>query len=343
MTRTVSTEPGIATAAAPSMWARVAFARWRFATILALLIPLAAYFAVAEPGFRTAQNVENLLSSASVTWIAAIGMTFVMIGGGFDLSLGALLALSGVVVVTLYSDAGLTSLLAVLLTIVVAGALGALVNGVLIGGAKLSFLVVTLGTSAVFQGTVNVWSGGTTRQIDSPFVTALGSGTWLIPIPIWIMLGCYAVAAFVLRFTYFGRDVYATGGNPEAARLAGINTARTIVLVYAVAAVFVAVAAVVQVGRIQSASPTIGATLALDAATAVLLGGTSFRGGVGSVTGTVVGALFLAVLQNGLALSGVQSYWSQIVSGTVLIGAIAADRAPAVRAALRRRARRAPD
>ncbi|WP_216897508.1 ABC transporter permease [Nocardia alni] len=219
------------------------------------------------------------------------------------------------------------------LTIVIGG----LVNGLLIGRAKLSFLVVTLGSSAVFQGVVNVWSGGATRQIASPFLASLGTGTWLIPVPIWLMLAAYLLAAFVLRWTYFGRDVYATGGNPDAARLAGINTTRTVVLVYVIAAVFVGVASVVQVGRIQSASPTVGATLALDAATAVLLGGTSFRGGVGSVTGTIVGALFLAVLQNGLALSGVQSYWSQIVSGAVLIGAIAADRAPVVRAALRRR------
>jgi ribose transport system permease protein len=151
------------------------------------------------------------------------------------------------------------------------------------------------------------------------------------------MIATYFVSLFVLRKTYLGRDVYAVGGNPDAARLSGINVARTIAWVYAIAGIAVAIAAVVQVGRIQAASPIVGATLPLDAATAVLLGGTSFKGGVGSVTGTVVGVLFLAVLQNGLALAGVQSYWSEIVSGTVLVGAIAADRIPALRDTLRAR------
>ena len=140
------------------------------------------------------------------------------------------------------------------------------------------------------------------------------------------MLGTFIVAFVILRWTYFGRDVYAVGGNSDAARLSGINVGWTLICVYAIAGLCAALAGVIQAGRLGAASPLVGADIPLDAAAGVLLGGTSFLGGVGGVTGTVVGVLFIGTLQNGLSIAGVQSFWQQIVTGAILIVAVGIDR-----------------
>jgi len=201
------------------------------------------------------------------------------------------------------------------------------VNGVLIGKVGLSFFVVTLGTLSLYQGIVNIWSGTETTYITSSFIDWFGFGTVLgIPSPIWIMLATYLIAFVVLRWTYFGRDVYAVGGNIEAARLSGINVSRTLIFVYGISGLTAALGGVIQAGRLGAASPIVGQSIPLDAAAAVLLGGTSFLGGVGGVTGTAVGVLFIGTLQNGLSISGVSSFWQQVVTGVILIVAVAIDR-----------------
>ena len=136
----------------------------------------------------------------------------------------------------------------------------------------------------------------------------------------------FVVAVVILRWTYFGRDVYAVGGNIDAARLSGINVGRTLIIVYGIAGLCAALGGVIQAGRLGAASPLVGETIPLDAAAGVLLGGTSFLGGVGGVTGTAVGVLFIGVLQNGLSIAGVSSFWQQIVTGVILIAAVAIDR-----------------
>ncbi len=213
------------------------------------------------------------------------------------------------------------------LAVAAGGAIGAGVNGVLIGRFGLSFFVVTLGTLVLYRGIVNIWSDSETEYVVSPFIDAIGFGTWLgIATPIWIMLGTFVVAGVLLRWTYFGRDVYAVGGNIDAARLSGITVARTIVLVYGIAGLCAALGGVVQVGRLGAASPLVGEDIPLQAAAAVLLGGTSFLGGVGGVVGTAVGVLFIGTLQNGLSIAGVSSFWQQVVTGIILIAAVAIDR-----------------
>jgi ribose transport system permease protein len=299
----------------------------RFVVVLLLLVAIFVYFSVSQSGFTSQANIENLLTSSSILFVVSVGMTFVVLTGGIDLSVGSLLALSGIVLSTFFNDWGFPAPLAVLATCLVAAVIGGAVNGLLIGKVGLSFFVVTLGTLSLYRGVVNIWSDTETTYINSGFVDAIGFGKFVaIPYPVWIMLGAYVVAVVMLRWTYFGRDVYAVGGNVVAARLSGINVPRTLVLVYAIAGLCAGIAGVIQAGRLGAASPLVGDSTPLDAAAAVLLGGTSFLGGVGGVTGTAVGVLFIGTLQNGLSISGVSSFWQQVVTGVILIVAISIDR-----------------
>lgn len=299
----------------------------RYAAVLVLLAGIFVYFSVSQDRFLTGANVENLLTSVSILWVVSIGMTFVVLTGGIDLSVGSLLALTGLVISELFNDAGLPAWLAVSLAVLAGAAIGGGVNGVLIGRFGLSFFVVTLGTLVLYRGIVNIWSDTKTTYVVSPFVDGIGFGELLgVATPIWIMLATFLVAFVVLRWTYFGRDVYAVGGNIEAARLSGIDVSRTLVLVYAIAGLCAALGGAIQTGRLGAASPLVGEDIPLQAAAAVLLGGTSFLGGVGGVVGTAVGVLFIGTLQNGLSIAGVSSFWQQVVTGGILIAAVAIDR-----------------
>jgi ribose/xylose/arabinose/galactoside ABC-type transport system permease subunit len=299
----------------------------RYAVVLVLLVGLFIFFSFTQANFFTRLNVQNLLTSVSILWVVSIGMTFVVLTAGIDLSVGSLLALSGIVLSKLFNDVGLPAPLAVAATIAIAALIGGLVNGALIGRVGLSFFVVTLGTMSLYAGIVSLWSHTETTYLSSSFIGSIGFGKGLgIPTPIWIMIATYLIAFVVLRWTYFGRDVYAVGGNIEAARLSGINVARTLMIAYGIAGLSSGIAGVIEVGRLGAASPMVGSDIPLNAAAAVLLGGTSFLGGVGGVSGTAVGVLFIGTLQNGLAIAGVQSFWQQVVTGVILIVAIAIDR-----------------
>ena len=314
----------LAAGAAGGLWSAAS----RFAVVLVLLIGLFVGFSATQPDFLTTSNIQNLLAGVSILFVISIGMTFVVLTGGIDLSVGSLLALSGLILSKLFNDAGLPIWLAVAATILAGAAIGGAVNGVLIGRVGLSFFVVTLGTLSLYRGIVNIWSGTKTTYISSSLIDQIGFGKFLgLGIPIWIMIGVFMIAFAVLRWTYFGRDVYAVGGNIEAARLSGINVGRTLVLVYAVAGLGAGIGGVIQAGRLGAASPLVGESTPLDAAAAVLLGGTSFLGGVGGVTGTAVGVLFIGTLQNGLSIAAVSSFWQQVVTGAILIVAISIDRA----------------
>ena len=299
----------------------------RYAAVLVLLVGSFGYFSVTQDNFLTQANVENLLTSVSILLVVSVGMTFVVLTGGIDLSVGSLLALSGLILAKLFDQAGLPAALAVVATVLIGALIGGAVNGVLIGRFGLSFFVVTLGTLSLYRGIVNIWSDTQTIYVTSTFVDGIGFGKFLgLATPVWIMIAVFAVAFVVLRWTFFGRDVYAVGGNADAARLSGISIPRTLIAVYAIAGLCAALGGVIQVGRLGAASPLVGESIPLDAAAAVLLGGTSFLGGVGGVMGTAVGVLFIGTLQNGLSIAGVSSFWQQVVTGVILIVAVGIDR-----------------
>ena len=296
----------------------------RFLGVSALLVAMFAFFSLTQDGFLTSANIDVMLTGVSILFVVSVGMTFVMLSGGIDLSVGSILALCGILLGKLFIEVPIG--FAILLALVGGAVLGGLLNGFLIGRLRLSFLVVTLGTFILLRGVLNLWSNGETIQVISGTLDSLAFGHSVgIPNPVWVMVAVAAVSVYVLRGTYFGRDVYAVGGNPEAAGLSGINVARTVMIVYAIAGLLAALGGVIQVARVGAASPLVGETIVFDAAAAVLIGGTSFRGGIGGVGGTIVGVLFLGVLQNGLAVAGVQTYWQQVVTGAILIVAVLAD------------------
>ncbi|MEW2443705.1 ABC transporter permease [Micromonospora marina] len=295
--------------------------------VLGVLVIAVVVLALTQPLFLTADNFVNIASSQASLLVVAVGLTFVMLVGGIDLSIGGVMALGSIALWAMLG-AGAPPVVAALL--VVAGGLvvGGSTNGGLIGVAGLSFLVVTIGSASVFRGLANVWSGGQSQTVYThSWLVKLGSGTWAgLPYLVWISMLVFAVSLLVLRYSGYGRMIYATGGNPEAARLAGIPTAAIRVSVYTISGGLAALAALMDTSRLTSANPNAGLGIELTAGAAVLLGGTSFMGGRGSVVGTLLGVLFLGVLSNGLVLAGISSFWGAVVSGAVLIVAIGIDR-----------------
>jgi ribose transport system permease protein len=300
-----------------------------FAGALIALLIICVYLTLTQPFFLTNGNILNVLAGNSSLILVSLGMTFVLLTAGFDLSVGAVLAVSGYVAY-LSIEHGQSPIMAVTFALISGLVLGGVINGLLIGWARLNFLVVTLGTTSLFGGALNVITNGQTHTIKEPVGSLtyfIGNGEVIgIPFPVVLSAIAVMIAGYVLRFTSYGRAVYAVGGNREAARLAGINATAVLVSVYAIAGLFAAMAGVVEASRLSAASPTAGATMALTAGAAVLLGGTSFFGGIGGVTGTVVGVLLIAVLQNGLGLIGVSAFWQGVVTGAVLIAAVGLDR-----------------
>jgi ribose transport system permease protein len=312
--------------------APIGVARWTHQRIrgylgasIALVI-LVVLLTATESTFLTGGNLKNVLVTNSPLFIVSVGMTFVMISAGFDLSIGAMMALSEEILYELV-HAGVPAVVAIVIVLAAGFAIGAMLNGVLIGVFGVNFFVATLGTMTLFYGIVDVVTNGASETITNSTLSSFGNGTlWGIPMPVVILVISIAVGAFVLRWTHYGRAVFGVGGNREAARLAGIPTRMVTVSVYGIAGLCGALAGVVNASRLAAATPTDGTTIALIAGAAVLLGGTSLFGGVGGLAGTVVGVLVIGVLGNGVNLLGVSDFWQNVVTGAVLIGAILLDR-----------------
>lgn len=329
-TTTTTTAPPSAPATPPaSGWSRLLHSREFVIGMLAVILIVIFALTLGER-FLSTSNIWLMLTSAAPLFVVALGLTFVLLIGAFDLSIGALLALCGYFFAYAYGGLGLPIGAAIVLTVVFGAVVGAVTNGVLIGYFGANFMVVTLGTMTLFQG-ITLWvSGGTTKTISSPWLLnsfAFGTigGPHGIPIPVLLAVVLLGVTYYALNHTLFGRDVYAVGGNADAARLAGINTRRVTVAVFAIAGAAAAVGTIILAARAGSASATVGDQIMLQAAAAVLVGGTSLRGGSGGVIGTAIGVLFFGILSNGLQLAGIGSEWQQIISGAIVVGAALAD------------------
>lgn len=295
-----------------------------------VLVAMIIGLSVAQDVFLTWLNINNLLRGAAITLLLAIGSTFLLTTGMIDLSIGSMLALGTMIL------AGLMSLevpipIAVLGVVLAGALLGGAVNGLLIAKARLSFFVVTLGTLALFRSAAEIPTEGLAVDLSErkgfALVEWIGDGKiGPLSAPVLIAALALVIAIVVSRYTNFGRALYAVGGNERAARLAGIPVDRVRIAAFTINGALVGLAAVMFAGRIQSASPLIGAGIELNVIAAVLLGGTSFLGGAGSMAGTLLGVLFIAVLQNGLNLLGVEVFWQGAITGVVLILAVWADR-----------------
>lgn len=291
------------------------------------LILLIIVVSILNPSFLAISNIFNVLRQVSISAIIAFGMTFVILTGGIDLSVGSTLALTGAVAASLLAG-GTDPIVSMGITLILGLILGAF-NGLIITKGKVAPFIATLATMTIYRGLTLVYTEG--KPIsglgDHVSFQLFGKGYVLgIPVPVITMLISFCILAFILHKTTFGRRVYAVGGNEEAAKLSGINAGRVKIAVYAVSGFLAALSALILTSRLNSAQPTAGESYELDAIAAVVLGGTSLNGGKGWIFGTLIGALIIGVLNYGMNLIGVSSFWQQVVKGIVILLAVLLDR-----------------
>lgn len=290
--------------------------------ILAIFIVV---FSALNTQFLTPGNLLNILRQISMFGIVVVGYTMVMISGGCDMSVGGQLALCGMFAATLNVTYGLPTFVVVILTLML-GALFGLINGLLMNVFNIMPLIVTLGTMLFFQGASYIISGGVAIFGLSDSFKFIGQGyLGFVPLPIVILLVIGMLGYIVLHKTYFGRQIYAMGGNPEAARLAGVNIKKYRLAVFTITGILAAVAGIIMAARTGSAQPSAGASYPFDCMTAVVLGGVSFAGGSGSMLGAMMGVIIIGVLNNGMQLIGMDSNMINCVKGIVLLIAIGID------------------
>ena len=310
----------------------------RFAPLIFLLV-LMAVFAILEPRFLSPLNLFNVMRQVSIFGLLAIGMTFVILTRGIDLSVGSLIALTGLVsaavakggfesrfaVGTAAEAAGYGWPLALLAAILVGAACGFL-QGLAITKLKVPPFVVTLGGMSAFRGAALLFAGGGPVSGFDEGYRWWGQGyIGQVPVPVVIFAVAAVVAWVVLRYTRFGRNVYAVGGNPEAARLSGLNVDRITLSVYVIIGCMAGLGGFVLSARLNSAEAVAGMTYELTVIAGVVIGGTSLFGGVGTIFGTVIGTMLIGVLLNGLVLNNVSSYVQQIIIGVIIVLAVAFD------------------
>ncbi|MFJ7733717.1 ribose ABC transporter permease [Lysinibacillus sp. NPDC097231] len=282
---------------------------------------------ILNPSFATASNILNVLRQVSISALIAFGMTFIILTGGIDLSVGSTLALTGAIAASMLAS-GLDPILTMFVALILGTILGA-INGIIIAKGKVAPFIATLATMTIYRGLTLVFTEG--RPIsglgNSLSFQMLGKGYFLgIPVPVVTTAFAFGILYFIMHKTTFGRRVYAVGGNEDASRLSGINVDRVKIAVYSLTGTLAALSALILTSRLNSAQPTAGTSYELDAIAAVVLGGTSLTGGRGWIFGTLVGALIIGVLNNGLNLIGVSSFFQQVVKGAVILIAVLIDR-----------------
>ncbi|MDO9535317.1 MAG: ABC transporter permease [Bacillota bacterium] len=292
---------------------------WDQLFLPACFIALLLFLTFSSEFFLTWPNLRNVLLQTSILAIVATGMTFVIIGGGFDLSAGSVVALSGTAAALAILSLGVP--VGILVGLLIGAAIG-LFNGFLISKMNLSPFIVTLGTLVTARGFALAVSGGHTVSNLPRTFTIIGTGNFLgIPYPAIIFIAVFVIGHIVLKYTAFGVKIFAVGGNREAARLSGIKVNKIIMMTFVICSLCASFAGLVLAGRIRAGEPTVGVFLELYAIAAVVLGGTNLKGGQGSLAKTLLGVLFIGVLQNGLNLMNVAYYWQQVAVGVVFVSA----------------------
>lgn len=293
--------------------------------IYIVLLALVIFFSIASDVFLSFENIMNVLRQVSVVGIVAVGMTFVILTGGIDLSVGTVIAVTGVVTAQLMVN-GVHPILAILASIGIAIVIG-IFNAFFTHEFKLNPMIVTLGVMTILKGVSYIVTGGLPVYGFSEEFKIIGQGyIGPVPIPIIIMLVCFAIGYFILNYTSFGTAVYGLGGNEEAVRLAGINIRKTKYGVFVICAILSAIAGIVLLSRVNNAQPNAGIGYEMDVITGVVLGGVSMSGGEGKITGVFVGILVMAVLANGMLLMGISEYFQWVVKGSVMLLAISYDK-----------------
>ena len=292
--------------------------------LLGLLL-LSIVLAVISEDFLTVSNLLNVARQISLNAIISVGMTFILLTGGIDLSVGSIVAISGSITAGLLVQ-GTDSILAIGAGLLLGAALGA-INGLLITRGKLPPFIATMGMMTIARGYCLIYTEGRPITGFSEAFRWLGGGYIAgIPVPVFIMAFLFLAAYIFLKQNRFGRYIYAIGGNEEAARLSGISTQKVLVSIYILSGFLAALSGIILTSRLNSAQPTAGVGFEMDAIAAVVLGGTSLSGGVGTIGGTVIGAMIIGVLDNGLNLLNVSSFYQQVAKGIVILLAVLLDR-----------------
>jgi ribose/xylose/arabinose/galactoside ABC-type transport system permease subunit len=294
----------------------------REAGLAAVLVLLVVFLSLASPYFLTQSNLTVVSRQIALSLLIAIGMTFVILAGQIDLSVGSVVALVSVLTGIFLVNLGLPVLVGVALALACGTAVG-LVNGTIFAHTKIPSFVVTLGMLAMARGlALGITEGATISDLPAGFLV-LGQGFWLqVPIPVWIAIAVAVVAHIVLQHTVFGRHIYFLGSNETAATLSGIRVKRIKIAIFAIAATAAGLESVIETARLSVGQPSAGTGYELAAIGAVVIGGANLFGGEGSILGTVLGATLLGLIQNGLILLGISAYWQQVFSGAIIVLAV---------------------
>jgi len=296
----------------------------RFGLLLVILFVGLALSLLTDT-FLSVANFTNVARQISINGILAVGVTFVLLTGGVDLSLGSVVALSGVACAT-FAHPGDHSVFVPIAVGLLTGAACGLVNGTLVTLGGVAPFIVTLGMMTIARGLALIFSGGRPVADMSNELTALAGDFFGIPIPMLCFAGVAAAAWFFLSNFRLGRHIYAVGGNENAARAAGVPVEQVKLFAYGLCGLLAGLAGVVLAARITTGQPNAGQAYELDAIAAVVIGGTSLAGGVGTITGTLLGVLLIGVINNGLDLQGVSSYYQAVIKGVIIVGAVWLDR-----------------
>ncbi|QJD82103.1 ABC transporter permease [Cohnella herbarum] len=296
--------------------------------LLILYIIIVVFFSLKSPYFLTVNNFLNIGLATSILGIIAVAMTFVIISGGIDLSIGSIVALTGVITAQVYESSG--SLPLAIISGLCIGVVMGLLNGFLITYLKINPLITTLGTMSIGRGLAFVMSGGSTSSMAD--FKYLGRGYLLgIPFPLILMIIIFIIAYFVLKHTIFGRTVYAIGGNEVASRLAAIPVRRNQMLIYLICGLAAALGGLILTSQLGAGAPQAATGIEMSVIAAVILGGCSLAGGRGTIIGTLLGVIILGTVNNGLVLLNVSSYWQEVARGFVLLAAVAIDQVQKLR------------
>jgi L-arabinose transport system permease protein len=298
---------------------------WDTSGMLVVFCLLFVLLWIFVPNFGKWENIKGLLLAVTTVGMIACTMLFCLAAGDFDLSIGSTCALAGVIAAQVVNKTG--SVLYAVLTAVVAGSVIGAVNGFVIAKIGINALITTLATMQIVRGAALIASDGSSVGVSSEQFGQLGQAVYLgIPAPIWLMLICFVSFGLLLNKTIFGRNALAIGGNTEAAKLAGIHVGRTKIAIFALQGIIAAFAGVVLASRVTSGQPTTMLGLELQVISACVLGGVSLTGGVGTMTGVVVGVLILGSVENSMRLLNIPDFWQKVASGLILLTAVMLDR-----------------
>ncbi|MDD3794685.1 MAG: ABC transporter permease [Lachnospiraceae bacterium] len=293
--------------------------------IWVFLVIMIIFFSVTNKNFLTVKNLLNVAKHVSIFGIASVGMTYVILLGGIDLATGSIISFVNIVAAFFMVNMGLNPILAVILSLAASTVIGFL-NGIIIAEIKMPALIVTFASQTIFGGLAYIICNGVPISRFPDAFLKLGQGyVGPIPIPVIVMAIIFAIGAFILNKTYFGRYFYALGGNEEAAELSGIRVKRVKCLVYSLSGLFAGVAGLVMLARANTGQPNAGVGYEFDVITCVVLGGVSVNGGSGKMSNVIAGVLIIGVLSNGMVLMNISSYLQMVIKGIILLLAVGSD------------------